>query len=352
MRPVLSIALLTLFALIVLPILFAVVVIYFGRLALWAGAVSLAILIWSAIHPISLPVLKGREGSILLSLGMVVGLTVGVVIVQQSEELEALKSSEPDRYLVRLKELRSDAEWLGALKEMKPEAYIAEFARREVTEKKEKERREKLAQIEKEKRDKAEAERKAREAKEQVEKVAKEAAEAEEALRLQVKDYVIRLQNELKKISSFKTKDHVESETDILNAVRGFSNWAEIADEGHDLPLEKGHQSIRAEFRQKLSRTQKKSYPILRNAYGPLVSKRLWIKDMSARTSGSGYQTIEYVGVMFAANRNVKSFHEDKLDVIEQLRFKKVRYRWFSMDPNPKAFRLNTPDDGKIAIWN
>ena len=43
----------------------------------------------------------------------------------------ALKAEAPDKYLEQIKRSRSDAEWLSALKELRPDQYAQEAARRE-----------------------------------------------------------------------------------------------------------------------------------------------------------------------------------------------------------------------------
>ena len=79
--------------------------------------------------------------------------------------------------------------------------------------------------------------------------------------------------------------------------------------------------------------------------------KALWAEDLTAKTFGSGYGTIEFAGHMFAANRNIATFQLGVEETLEVLRFKQVRYKWYKEDDEYQYYKLKTPSDSAIVVY-
>lgn len=97
----------------------------------------------------------------------------GLAVLERAAELEELKSTDQEAYLVAIKEEKGDGAWLEALKELKPEQYKEEIDRREAIELEEREQQ-LAAQLREEELRRAEEERKKNERRNEIAALVKE----------------------------------------------------------------------------------------------------------------------------------------------------------------------------------
>jgi hypothetical protein len=290
---------------------------------LLAAAAAMAIL-----RPLPFPLLRTRLGAVGLLYLSCFGAASG--FAQHTDaELEALKANSPSKYLEAIRGSRGDGAWLEALAEMRPDEYTAEVGRRE---QKEQERQAKLE---------------TKKAQREAERHAREQAKSDQ----RVASYVDQLHRELDGLPDFDVSGYTESRDSILLAVALFAAWANILEEGQDLPLSDEQEALRQRLRARVADVQSHALPRLRDAYGPATRRELWEHDMTAKTFGPGFTTVQFVAGVFAANRNIKAFNEGAWKALNMLRFKQVRYKWYEQDDKYTYYEIESPSDSELVVW-
>ncbi len=137
-----------------------------------------------------------------------------------------------------------------------------------------------------------------------------------------------------------KTLVLIESLADSLNSAR--QNKADLSAE--DTKYLKGIET-------RLSSFQQRVLPGLRLAFRKRADELLWEHDVDVSVSGKGNTIVTFTGSMFAANANIKAVQTQLDDVAERLRFKQTRFRWYREADEYTYFKLDTPPDGKLAIF-
>ena len=163
--------------------------------------------------------------------------------------------------------------------------------------------------------------------------------------------FIEQLEREIKAIDKIEIKKFTESVDMIMMGYVLFSAYCMVIDEGSKYELTDDELKKLNTFKKKVRNAQIKYLPKLRDAYGPATRDVLWEHDMSSRTIGTGYRTIEFVGAVFAANRNIKDFHNEVHSVLYQLRFKQARYKWYKGADEYTYYDIDSPDDSALVIW-
>lgn len=166
-----------------------------------------------------------------------------------------------------------------------------------------------------------------------------------------VLSYVEFVESQIGTIREVSAQELTESIDKITSYLLLSEAWVQLIEEGRDLELTPEQEQNRQELRQTLSRNQAAVFPALRDAYGPLLRQRLWEHDGYARTFGVGYRRIEIVNAAFAANRNIKEFHETVREILLQLRFTRVDYKWFREAREFSYYTLEPPSDDTVGRW-
>ena len=164
-------------------------------------------------------------------------------------------------------------------------------------------------------------------------------------------DYMERLDSATALLEGFKAKDFTSDIKSIMFAVEMLNSSAAVYDRGGPLSLTAEQQQRRKKLRNLVSQRQKDALPVLRDAYGPVMRKELWEHDGKAKTFGSGYRTVEFVNGHFAANRNIKAFHEEALPVLMKLRFTRANYKWIDAATEYSYYTISPPADGELVTW-
>jgi len=101
-----------------------------------------------------------------------------------------------------------------------------------------------------------------------------------------------------------------------------------------------------AKFESALAAKQAAVFPVLRDAYRGFSKAQLWERDIEVRGSG---RAIEYVGVTFARNANIKAVHDEISFDLRRLRFSTATYRWIR-DGDGARYDLQAPSDREIIF--
>jgi hypothetical protein len=86
----------------------------------------------------------------------------------------------------------------------------------------------------------------------------------------------------------------------------------------------------------------------MRKEYGNLVAKTLWEHDIDVKVYGQSYGTIEFVGALFAANKNIKDTHATLFEMLKLLRFDRANYKWYEYDSNYSYYTIESNADNEI----
>ncbi|NBW12144.1 MAG: hypothetical protein EBR82_29350 [Caulobacteraceae bacterium] len=97
----------------------------------------------------------------------------------------------------------------------------------------------------------------------------------------------------------------------------------------------------------KLKALKQKVYPMLRKRYAEQTSKLLWEHDIECEVVGKRSAEIVFVGAIFASNKNIKEYYTTLYDVLNQLRFKRADFKWYSMDDKYTYYTIDSPQDSE-----
>jgi hypothetical protein len=284
-----------------------------GRILFPVLALLAAALTWKPPPP---PLPRTRPASCTTFLIAIIGSIVAFNTMGE-EDWAALKAANPDAYLTQIKAAKGEETWLTALAELRPERHAQVLADRE------------------------------REARERERRLAAERAAAREQ---QILDYMQTIETQVAAISDFDPAGYTGSVRRIMIAVGMLEGWATVLDAGRRFELTDQQQETREHFRSQLAATQARAFPVLRDAYGPALRQALWDDDISARTIGDGFRVVEFVGALFAANRNKRVFHETVRDNLRALRFREARYRWYRGASEYTYWRMDPPSDREVVV--
>jgi hypothetical protein len=96
-------------------------------------------------------------------------------------------------------------------------------------------------------------------------------------------------------------------------------------------------------------RRQLQAFPLIRENVGPILAKKTWEADVTVTTKGKRFDTMEFVGRAYAANRNIAKSQEAMFPVLMKLRFKHSDYRWADSAPRSASYTINSPGDGELV---
>jgi hypothetical protein len=148
-----------------------------------------------------------------------------------------------------------------------------------------------------------------------------------------------------KAMADMNQSDLAELHTSVLGItteIKIFKAWAKIANAAEN---DKYSKEVLPKFRKKVMATQKKEFPLLREAYTELVKNKVWEDDMEVTSYGPAYDRIWLTGAAFARHAYIKLIHETMIDIFTDLRFSTVTYKYSNYDSDPTSFRISCPED-------
>lgn len=102
----------------------------------------------------------------------------------------------------------------------------------------------------------------------------------------------------------------------------------------------------------KVKNIQISEFPKLRKAYGEIVAKKLWTENIEVEVIGNNSKTIQFIGGIFANNKNKQETQETLSEILNLLRFKKVNYKWYKYDDEYTYYDLDYKKDNEIIEIN
>jgi len=94
-----------------------------------------------------------------------------------------------------------------------------------------------------------------------------------------------------------------------------------------------------------LGRYQEKMFPKYRKLFAKHAAELLWEHDCKAEVIGDKNEILELSGNYFLPNANKKKTFEALQDVAKEMRFKKMRFRWYSSSSDFFDFDINSDSD-------
>lgn len=126
-----------------------------------------------------------------------------------------------------------------------------------------------------------------------------------------------------------------------------FSLWASVVNEGNsskDIEVVK--------LAKKLSRLvinkQLDQFPKIRKEYGKIMADKLWESNVYVTTQGKSNHIINLTGGLFANNKNIAETQRSIGEILNILRFKEVRYRWYKGADEYTSYKIESSKDDEI----
>lgn len=135
----------------------------------------------------------------------------------------------------------------------------------------------------------------------------------------------------------------------LIEGIDQLTAWWKIALEGHNSEFEE-NEKAGTELGKMLESIQKREMPNFRKAYGSIMDRVLWENDIDVKTSGRDHSTVTFIGGLFAANRNIKDFHQAALPLLKDMRFDQVRYKWYDSQRDYQYYSLDPFPDQEPFI--
>lgn len=167
-----------------------------------------------------------------------------------------------------------------------------------------------------------------------------------------ISSYIDLIKSETPLVATFNAREHGDSIKSIMMGLALLNVWVGIYDEGASLNLPADKEAIRQSFKKSISKKQAEAFPVLRDLFGPAMRKQLWEADGKARTFGKGFRTIDLISAAFAANRNIKTIHEELYPSLMMLRFTRAQYKWLDANVEYSYYPLKPPSDSALVVWN
>lgn len=103
---------------------------------------------------------------------------------------------------------------------------------------------------------------------------------------------------------------------------------------------------LNLDLKKKLVKLQKKTFPILRDSWLKISKEKLWENNIKVVRISS--TSIMFVGGTFANNMNIKNFQAGIIELLMNLRFKRISYKWVDLDVEYTYYKLPSLEDGQL----
>lgn len=162
-------------------------------------------------------------------------------------------------------------------------------------------------------------------------------------------DLKTRLQNNIKGISDNQNlaKD-VKSLDGIIITLALYKVYSSIINEGK-ASKNNDEQILAKELEKKVSSSQVKTFPKLRNIYYGLMKEKLWVNDVDVKILAPNNKTLRFTAGYFASNKNIQETQTTLHEMLVNLRFKQTQYKWYSGDDEFTYYNIESPKDSDIV---
>lgn len=153
--------------------------------------------------------------------------------------------------------------------------------------------------------------------------------EAKQAAEQELKSQKEQLEREIKAVNDGVDFSTYRGSVDALQLeIVLFGTWADVITKGENSE-DPEIKRLARQLKSKIVNLQVREFPKMRQEYAKVVGKLMWEHDVYVNPSGSRNVYLNFVGGLFAANKNIKDFQEQLQDAPALFRFKQTRYRWY-----------------------
>lgn len=153
--------------------------------------------------------------------------------------------------------------------------------------------------------------------------------EAQQAAEQELMSQKEQLEREIKAVNDGVDFSTYRGSVDALQLeIVLFGTWADLITKGENSE-DTGIQRLARQLKPKIVNLQVREFPKMRKEYAKVVGALMWEHDVYVNPSGSRNVYLNFVGGLFAANKNIKDFQEQLQDAPTLFRFKQTRYRWY-----------------------
>lgn len=156
------------------------------------------------------------------------------------------------------------------------------------------------------------------------------------------------IKKEINLIDKFDNTKYRGTPENLALEVGLFKAWAVVIRDAKNSENQEV-KNVGQQLENKVKQLQVKEFPLMRKEYSDLIGKTLWEHDIDVNVSGQSYSTIEFIGGMFAANKNIKETHATLMEMLETLRFDRANYKWYEYDSNYTYYKIDSHSDGDIV---
>lgn len=156
----------------------------------------------------------------------------------------------------------------------------------------------------------------------------------------------------LDELDSYSASEFTGSQIQLGLSLAMFSDWARLYERGSKLDLNDAQKATREQLRTRLVAVQGMAFPVLRDAYGPIMRNDLREFGASARTIGSGFTIAEFTSEFFIDRTSIVQLHSRALSTLKQMRFKQARYKWHDSTDRYRYFDVSSWSDQELVVWS
>lgn len=156
-----------------------------------------------------------------------------------------------------------------------------------------------------------------------------------------------KIESAISDLSSFNSEVYNFDIPGVLNEADFFKTVHLLIEEGEASMVDSISNKV-MNLRKKLISLQVKEFPKMRDRYRKYAKTALWEDDIKVK----GYKTtIEFIGGIFAANKNKKEFYSKLENIFFKLRFKKIIFKWYDGDSEYTYYSPSTPNDAELIYY-
>lgn len=161
------------------------------------------------------------------------------------------------------------------------------------------------------------------------------------------KEYLAIIDSYLYEIKIFNPLD-IKDAASFDNALFRIRSYSKIFHEKDHYEFTDEENKILSDYEMKLIALQKKVFPQIRKTYGSVVQQKGWEHNIEGRTFGDGFRILELSSFYFADNGNIKQVMETFLPIVQELRFKEIRFKWSKGADEYQVYKIDPLSDSMI----
>lgn len=130
----------------------------------------------------------------------------------------------------------------------------------------------------------------------------------------------------------------------IIGLCNSLDEYAALAKQ----PVSDSSSVKRKELGRQIVAFRKQNMPTLRKYWAESAGNSLWEHNIEVDVLGSRRDVLVFTGGTYASNASIKETQVAVSEATRLLRFKQVRYKWYSGDDEYTYYTLKPPGDGEL----